>query len=533
MKLKGLQLHGLRLWVTGDVPAAICNHRHNAAATMTIDTDTTPNNSIWMSEYLAAKNNLRMGVFGSPFETIIVVDPRAAELTGILHWDVYFQTDRWRSPTVVPDSPITMACPVIPDYYAAAWTADGVAAFSGATLGVAKSTRTPNHGQEMYDISGGTYGYDVGGGVPGATDVLTGLIAAHRDWFWTTFHRLPQALSYRNGQVGAAYGLTAFLAGRNSSASTSGDSNTAYGTEWDGAGDLGLPALTTITHVYALNRASSTRWLELGGDAAATAYCVAEITKTLANGGWWNNFTHFHDLDTTTEKENWRTFLAAIGTALGSSLVHWCGYGEAMSYQMLRAAATRVSAYVDSTDVVLQIQLDKEYATLDGALFQTPISVSIDLTGTALTGNDLAAGANVAYVAKTGTDTFIADVDCSRRADGLVLARLTTTVAPAYVTYTAPTISSVDYDSGVVTVITVEPTRIALFYTTRGAEDYTVELICRSNTLGTRHTVDLNIDAVRDAQRVYTLAEIVAGDVYIAATTETGKSATTGPEQWA
>ena len=39
-----------------------------------------------------------------------------------------------------------------------------------------------------------------------------------------------------------------------------------HGVGW--GGDLGLPALTTITHVYALNRASSARWLELGGDTA-------------------------------------------------------------------------------------------------------------------------------------------------------------------------------------------------------------------------------------------------------------------------
>jgi hypothetical protein len=488
---------------------SVAQHRYNAVASMTIDTDLSSFSSLWMAEYLAFKHNIGLTVFDVSDSWLgpRVKNRKEADKTGRMSWGIYLQTDTWLNPD-------NFNREVIPDYYSTTWTAAGARIFKNAVIGIPKNSRYPNHGQQLWDISGGDFGYDFGLDISGKKDVSSGVIELQLSNFKSLFDYTASSISYKNGQQGISYLLNSYiLSGRNSTASTEGDSFIDYS--------------DNLRDVDFISRESSTRWLSPGGgDDKSTSYCISEVERSISSGGFWNNFTHFHNINTVAKKEQWQLFMEYLDETTSEEFVYWDGYSEITQYFYLRKALLDVQAFEDGSDVVIKFDMNSSLKDLNS--FRVPLSFVLDLRGTKLSGKEIGVGQSVS-VRKIESDLFNIEIKPDTLT-GPTIIKLSGT--SDYLNLNRPTIISASEANGEVTVITDLPTRIALFHTSRGDEDNSVNLIYRGNVLTTIHHINLNKSEVRNYQSEILLADLLSGDIYFGAITSSGQSNTSGPFQW-
>ena len=492
----------------------VAEHRYNASSSMSINTDQSYPHSLWMAEYFAFKHNIGITVFDYVISGAGQASNRKeADITGRLSWELYLKTDFWFE----PDSSTRQ---LIPDYYATKWTVAGASKFSNAVVGSSKNSRYPNHGQQLFDISGGLYGFDNQWNVHGLIDVHTKMIESQVSDFSDLFGYRTSAVAYRNGRTGISDALLPyFISGRNSISSINSDSDIDYS--------------NSITHKQAISRESSTRWLTPGGfvgggDSEATEYCIGEINRALGNSGFWNNFTHFHRLNTEILKESWQNFMEQIESTIGDNLVYWDGYGEINQYLFLRKSLESVTAFQDGEDVVIVIDMNNVSDDLKLESFRIPLSFTLNLRDSELTREDLGTGEAIS-VRKEETDVFNVEI-MPIKLKGLTVTRLSGT--PAYLNLERPNIRAVEEINGRVEVTTDQPTRLTFFHVNRGGEEYSTSVLYRSNSLQSTHVIDFNIDSVRNYQSKNSLEEILLGDVYIGVITDSGQSRISEAYQW-
>ncbi|TPE43965.1 hypothetical protein [Pontibacter mangrovi] len=465
---------------TGEMLASVSLHRYGAVMTFNQNTDTLGVNK-YPSEFWAMKYNIKPTAFVSRY------NGADNTLTGFgrVEKSIYFQTDRWHNGSSVQ---------LIPDYNSTTWSSAGAAVFN-VTAGQSKPDRYPNHGQQMYDISGGGYGWDSASGA-GSNNLaeLTGLIEAEK----SQYTEAPYTFSYRNGrndtpQVYEPY----FLGGRNSYFSTSGDSNTSYG-----AG-AGLPNNKTARLDY-VNRASATRFADFetgvsslgipsgGTYADSLAYLEQELLKTVNSKGFFQDFMHWHTAGTKV-----RDMYAKVREVLAPYDVHYAGYEEALRYMWTRQAVQAVSVSGNT------VSLTWNSFDLPEAL-TVPVSIKIDTTGTDLAGKDITS--SVGEVLKKSANVFIVEVPYNTAS--FTISEAST---PSYIDLAAPVIGF-ELSGTTLTVTTDKPCKVALWKATAGASEADLGAPDRSNVFQTQHTFTVN-------------STEQAGDLYIGALSERGQSA--------
>ncbi|MBN9475412.1 MAG: hypothetical protein ABS43_01820 [Bordetella sp. SCN 67-23] len=330
--------------------------------------------------------------------------------TGRISFGLYYRTDRWVNPN-------TGSAEAIPDYNLATWTTAGVAAFSGATLSGAKPSRYPNHGQQMFDISGGAYGYDVATKTFGASGGTETFAHTQRqlDYFESIAGIRISSASYANGRNEAARLLIPHLLGvRNSSYSYSGTGLISY----DGLSRLDL-----------MDRRSTTRaWDAVNaGDfpdvAASMAYVQSQVRAAIAANGWYTDFVHWHSVYDRTpagpmDARYFDTFYGAVDEAIDSADVWRAGNNEAAEYYWLRGAINKLGSYVDNDG---SVRIAARFAdhntahtdgipnTLPASRIQTPISIRIDLAGTPLAGQNITCE-QAQSIRSLGSDQWIVNI---------------------------------------------------------------------------------------------------------------------------
>ncbi len=521
------------------------NHLHGAEASVSQVTDTMKLTSRYAAELFGFKNNIGLTIFDSPFSDASGNDRTQMDLTGRAKFDIYFQTDRWWDGSDYN---------LIPDYYANVWTAEGVSAFSGAVLGDAKASRYPNHGQELYDISGGVYGYDFVTDAMGSNNLaeINTLVQYHKDWLYNLVGRYVSGFSYRNGEKGARELLVKhFLGGRNSSATYTGDSVSSYGTSK-------IPPYTVLgngaipdARWRAINRNGSTRtwdgWKSYGlTESGSLAYSKGEVGEAISTNGWYNDFIHWHNCydNVPSYNEFLDTFYSQINSEISTSFVNRMSYGDIVSYRFLRDSIDRVSAFEENGSLYIVAQVKDLYkgTTHEGLdqdiiynLINVPISFELDLSGTGLTGLEITS--NGAGIRKVSTDNFIVDANLSNYKEGVIAIKIDSTASPSYQDFDLPSIVSATESGGLLTITTDKESKLGLFWTTRGAEQKTSRILCRSNTLGASHIIDLNDSDVRNyydgGSDPKTVTEILQGDIYIGVITEMKQSILSSAYQYA
>lgn len=475
------------LYPQADISAEICDVRHDANGVVCKNTDTMVAARADFVEQLCFRYNQISTVFINPYNTNKgEAEMKAAFETGAHVPEVYFPTDRWWN---VAEG----AAEIMPDYSSTEWTAAGASAF-GQTIGAAKATRTPNHGQQLFDISGGVYGFDLASGQPGSSDLqeLIPMVEDIEQWFVELAGRKPSAISYRNG-VAPSWGLYApyYLAARNSNSG----GVTAWGRGKDGNW-LGTPN-TATNRQQRMYMNSSIRWADVGNDATANAQLIDLINAVKSNKGFFNNFVHDHS--TTHARLN--SLFSLVDETIGGTFMWRTSYGEAMQYFWFREMAKSAHGTIIGNDVLVWVDyIDDFRGTVTNGIpndvlldrIKTPLSVKIDLTGTPLAGKQIKT--SYGRLISLGGNQYIVEVPFVYGMEGVKGVRLTETANPDYYNFSKPTIS-VTVTDGIMIVTTNRPTKAVLFGRNTGSSYVTATVRGRSNKLSYTHSFPI-VDGV-------------------------------------
>lgn len=205
----------------------------------------------------------------------------------------------------------------------------------------------------------------------------------------------PVALSYSYGNDSFKdYVIPKFLGARNSEPS----GNTIHNTF---PSDYGLGYGTPNNEPYSINRykskASSMRWYdaakEQGNNFETQLQIVSQkIDETMLNGGWLNNFTHWHNYWQNGEEQWVEPYLSLLAQKNANNEIYFAGYGEAVAYLVYRESISRVVMYspVGAENNKLVIRLEaKNIFNIDTDLLQIPISIKFSTANTPLENQDV------------------------------------------------------------------------------------------------------------------------------------------------
>ncbi|MCJ8153254.1 hypothetical protein MKJ01_05695 [Chryseobacterium sp. SSA4.19] len=435
------------------VGVLIADHRYGAEASVSVSNDAYQDASMFWGEMLFFKNNLKATTFINGDEAIWRAKTVDFEKTGKIQHSLYLMTDKWANP-------ITGVYEVIPDYYSSTWTALGAAVFTGAVAGQPKPTgldgngqtitvtRYPNHGQQMYDVSGGSYGYNVANNTIGHSNLseFNQMLNVTRNPVELAIGRKLITLAYRNGISNSwTIAKNNFLGGRNSGGRTSGAALTSYGfKQSDKSVKLGeffysdaqIAANPNLgwTYTHHLNRQSTVQYeasLTAGG-AGSDNYLTAHnnfkaYLTTLINGngssikslftssGWYQEFSHWANMKNGTGwtgtkgdiRALYEDYLSHLSSLLNDHFVFKGGYDEIVGYHTNRDSVLRVDLY--SISGGLKINLRRNRLPIDDLII-CPITVIIDFTGTSFEGKNFKPSKNCIGIRKISTNVYAIDL---------------------------------------------------------------------------------------------------------------------------
>ena len=242
--------------------------------------------------------------------------------------------------------------------------------------------------------------------------------AAYNEYVYPNFvgftGKKPIALSYSYGTDTFSQYITQFLAGRNSGKSTYPNYKTDYG-----AG-FGNPSNIFYSFTDFKSRISTTRWYDTENSKTTPDFTTAIaaqselIDETKLNGGWLNNFTHFHNVKRDGHKQVYEDYIDMLASKNVNDDIYFAGYGEAVAYLVYRQLITKVAMYspISHPNTKLVIRLEAiNTLGVDTDLLQVPISVKLSTTGTPLEGYTIISNCNLITL---GNDKYIIEIPYSR-----------------------------------------------------------------------------------------------------------------------
>ncbi|MFW1952216.1 hypothetical protein [Acinetobacter beijerinckii] len=327
--------------------------------------------------------------------------------SGRISFGLYQRSDYWINPT-------TNAQEQIPDYYLNVWTAAGAAAFQNAVIGEAKAERSPNHGQQFFNISNGDYGFDVATNSFGLSNGYE--LYEHIDRQLSYFKNLANLTistgSYTNGQTTGSVLLPPKMLGlRTSSYSVNGTGNIKY----NGLTrqDMVLSASTTRTWDAVLAG-------QFPDQAASLLYTKSEIARAIAAAGCFSDFMHWHSLyeKSPNDVAFFDPFYQAMNEAIGASDVWRAGNNEVFEYYAIKQSINKIGSFISNGKAFVALRLSDAFAgtetnaisnALPLHLLETPISIQLNLSGTVLAGKNLKS-AQASTLRNLGSNVWIANV---------------------------------------------------------------------------------------------------------------------------
>lgn len=504
-----------------ELPVSVCSHRYGADMTYTEQSDSfthgLPRESTRDTmEYYAHKYGARLGCFIQPDNVEMynsVRDMRDTEKYGIIKFDTYFRGYQWYNPT-------KGVIEWIPDLNSVTWSQEGIDAFGyeedgvikingvEVSVGSSKSSGHPQHGNEMYAYSNGKYGWDANGNM-GQSDGIEffNVLDNHVDLFYDILHRYSSAASYGYGLTSIApQMIEKYLQCRDSRRTDPSQGLVAptwYGKDTNN-NYLGYPQ-QDITKTLLRSRGSSTRWWDsVIAGACTKSEMITFLTQlaalTASNHGWQNNFTHWQTCN-DTEDVNMKIgayddYWAALLVGFGNSNVHFCSYGEATEYMVFRSNVEKVSAYEKGSDVYVAVKVVEKYGQLPERRIYTPLSVIVDLTGTALAGKNITATSG--KIANLGSNRVLVEVPYPYADNnGVSAVKLFEVENADYIALGRPVISNVVINGDIVTFNTDIPCYSEVFEITN-ANDISRYKPRYIDSLKTSHEVKIKSSSNKD-----------------------------------
>jgi hypothetical protein len=448
----------------------VADWRYGADYAYSTSTDTIQSPSDAVAELFAYKHNTKAGVFIDRYSgEQYASSPR-------FRYDLYFQSDRWN---------IGAGNVIIPDYYASAWTSAGASAF-GVTAGQPKEVRYPNHGQQLYDLSGGVYGFDFNTNTIGSNNLaeLYDMAESDNTWFFNEYGRYPSAISWRNGQDGGSRLLDGYyLGGRNSESSQSGDSYSKSGVSYGVF--LGKP-IGFLSNKESISTPCSVRYRTMGVQSsypASIAYLKSQLSGIASNKGRYHNFFHWHFFNSELALIE-DSFEAEIEQINAESQFCWnTTFGEIYEYIAARESVGAVWSIVDGSDLLIKVRFVQRGATPTNRI-NTPVTIIIDTTGTPLAGSDIEC-LSARGIRKISANIFAIDIDFSL---GLQMHTLSSTISPSYYNFNTPAIVGVTRNVNDLVVETDIPVALSVF---KGTSEISQTVVARVGSFSTSHTVPL------------------------------------------
>lgn len=462
-----------------------CSHRFGAKMTYCNGTDSRFLTSIYAYELYAFKHNIRVGNFVTNLLGQSEDGIPDTEKTGVIRHDIYFGTDEWLNPT-------TGQIEVIPDYLSTTWSASGAAAFSGAIEGQSKPARYPDHGQELFDISGGVYGMDYATGTLGSNNLseLEGVVNSQSVWLKNITGRWPSCISYRNGANSVWRAIMRyFLGGRNSIPSPSDITKTADTFYGAGLGNSNT-GLLAATRSFFINFPNSFRWWDCwnGGsntEQQATEYVTDLVTATISNEGKQSEFQHVHSTYANGTLNSIDRLFASVRAAASNNFIWTCSNGESIEYLFIREMVNRVTALDRGDHIIVLADIDDKFKDEWQVLYNQiniPLSVEIDLSNTSLAGKDIIASSGKCR--NLGNDKYIIEIKFNKQ-EGFISTILKEGTGGYYIE--TPPVISANIVGNKLTVNTDIPSKIAVFSVNEGGNDWESRIYQRSNAFDTTH----------------------------------------------
>ena len=479
-----------------EVPVKVCDYLYGAESAFVQNTDQA-NADRFIFEMYAFRHNIQITAFVNPWNSP-AGDMDVTERTGRVTYDLYLPTDRWSIGGIID---------IIPDYTATTWTSQGASVFVNAVEGVSKPSRFPNHGQELFDISDGLYGWDYINGVPGENKgrELFNLLEFLENYFFVNLKKGISSFAYRNGQTGGSLMLMKyFLGGRNSElleTNLSENGQTDYGNN-EGI-YLGFPEQDT-SRSKRINQPSTTRYkdmyeaLGMGSEAQVRAYFTDQLELSISNGGFFNDFIHHHQW-TGSNIPKLNSFFQMVNDTISDSFVWRTSYGEAIQYLFFREMVGRVSAFesngvvkivADKTDKFKEISTSGISERTLYNLLKVPISIEVDLSGTTLSGKNITS--NIGSIRSLGLNKYVVQIPFNNEFEGFISIELSETTESNYLDFSLPVITSSVISDNTLIVQTDKPTRAMLMKGEEGTQEYLYTLHGRSNELSIKHEFDIS-----------------------------------------
>lgn len=233
--------------------------------------------------------------------------------------------------------------------------------------------------------------------------------AAYNNYILPNFYdfigKKPICLSYSYGTSNFSDYITQFLGARNSAISN----DTDYGV------GLGLPSDKAYSFLRFKSKASTIRWYDQAktndNDFQGQLAIVSEkIDETLLNGGWLNNFTHWHNYYSDNNGQWAEAYLDLLASKNVNNDIYFAGYGEAVAYLVYRQLITRIVMYSPilhhNDQLVIRLEAVNTLG-IDVDLLQVPISVKFSTTGTPLEGQKIKSKQNLISL---GNEQYIVEI---------------------------------------------------------------------------------------------------------------------------
>lgn len=211
--------------------------------------------------------------------------------------------------------------------------------------------------------------------------------------FYEKIGHKPICLSYSYGNDSFKdYVIPKYLAARNSEPSGNTRKN-IFPTDY-GEG-CGKPYYLSYSAERYKSKASSMRWYDAAIEQDSNfveqlAIVADKIDETIHNGGWLNNFTHWHNYF-EDGNETWaEQYLSMLADKNCNDEICFAGYGEAVSYLVFRSMLNNLTYYMPNDNtVVIKLNYNTKDQKIDDDLLVVPISIKFSVKGTVFEGHNI------------------------------------------------------------------------------------------------------------------------------------------------